>query len=102
MIFDLAIVVIFIYIGIIGFRRGVWLSTIHLSATIFALLMAQKYYLQIAQRLELFVPYPKTRAYDMNFAFQFADLQQRRSEEHTLNSSHVSISYAVFCLKKKK
>src|SRR5215510_11235157 len=26
----------------------------------------------------------------------------RRSEEHTLNSSHVAISYAVFCLKKKK
>src|SRR5437868_10269605 len=24
-----------------------------------------------------------------------------RSEEHSLNSSHVSISYAVFCLKKK-
>src|SRR5437899_5451606 len=26
----------------------------------------------------------------------------RRSEEHTLNSSHLGISYAVFCLKKKK
>src|SRR3990167_10584704 len=25
----------------------------------------------------------------------------RRSEEHTLNSSHSQISYAVFCLKKK-
>src|SRR5207245_8078099 len=25
-----------------------------------------------------------------------------RSEEHTLNSSHGSISYAVFCLKKKQ
>src|SRR5689334_25289859 len=25
-----------------------------------------------------------------------------RSEEHSLNSSHSSISYAVFCLKKKK
>src|SRR5207249_6114954 len=25
----------------------------------------------------------------------------QRSEEHTSNSSHVSISYAVFCLKKK-
>src|SRR3712207_8877850 len=24
----------------------------------------------------------------------------RRSEEHTLNSSHANISYAVFCLKK--
>src|SRR5574339_1239228 len=26
----------------------------------------------------------------------------RRSEEHRLNSSHQAISYAVFCLKKKK
>src|SRR5439155_22104593 len=26
----------------------------------------------------------------------------RRSEEQRLNSSHVAISYAVFCLKKKK
>src|SRR2546430_13148527 len=29
------------------------------------------------------------------------DGQARRSEEHTLNSSHSQISYAVFCLKKK-
>ena len=27
---------------------------------------------------------------------------RHRSEEHTLNSSHTVISYAVFCLKKKK
>src|SRR5947199_1027822 len=27
---------------------------------------------------------------------------QDRSEEHTSNSSHLGISYAVFCLKKKK
>src|SRR3712207_7208878 len=27
---------------------------------------------------------------------------ESRSEEHTLNSSHANISYAVFCLKKKK
>src|SRR5256885_8768218 len=33
----------------------------------------------------------------------FSELNQRmtRSEEHTLNSSHLVISYAVFCLKKK-
>src|SRR5437773_8653291 len=30
------------------------------------------------------------------------DEQWRRSEEHRLNSSHITISYAVFCLKKKK
>src|SRR5438874_7877727 len=29
------------------------------------------------------------------------DFCPNRSEEHTLNSSHVEISYAVFCLKKK-
>src|SRR5216684_9294424 len=28
--------------------------------------------------------------------------RRARSEEHTLNSSHGYISYAVFCLKKKK
>src|SRR5690349_24010741 len=31
-----------------------------------------------------------------------SQIASRRSEEHTLNSSHVEISYAVFCLKKKK
>src|SRR5690625_5722784 len=29
-------------------------------------------------------------------------VNRSRSEEHSLNSSHVAISYAVFCLKKKK
>src|SRR2546421_1818630 len=33
----------------------------------------------------------------IGFAYAF-----ERSEEHTLNSSHDQISYAVFCLKKKK
>src|SRR2546427_8528142 len=28
--------------------------------------------------------------------------REKRSEEHRLNSSHSQISYAVFCLKKKK
>src|SRR5256885_12253768 len=32
----------------------------------------------------------------------FVELRFERSEEHTLNSSHLVISYAVFCLKKKK
>src|SRR5699024_11237228 len=32
----------------------------------------------------------------------FLGVMSVRSEEHTSDSSHVSISYAVFCLKKKK
>src|SRR3712207_8946339 len=32
----------------------------------------------------------------------WASTEKIRSEEHTSNSSHANISYAVFCLKKKK
>ena len=35
-------------------------------------------------------------------AFDLRDEEAWRSEEHSLNSSHITISYAVFCLKKKK
>src|SRR5438477_531251 len=34
--------------------------------------------------------------------FGFTSSRASRSEETRLNSSHMSISYAVFCLKKKK
>src|SRR5690554_3550062 len=35
------------------------------------------------------------------FKVEKTGIHKIRSEEHTLNSSHVRISYAVFCLKKK-
>src|SRR2546427_11876022 len=35
-------------------------------------------------------------------SFSVLDAERARSEEHTSNSSHSQISYAVFCLKKKK
>src|SRR5256885_12728186 len=35
------------------------------------------------------------------FAGWLTEYSLSRSEEHTLNSSHLVISYAVFCLKKK-
>ncbi|MGO2217934.1 MAG: CvpA family protein, partial [Staphylococcus xylosus] len=77
MIIDLIIVIIFLYIGMIGFRRGAWLSSLHLGSTLFSLWVAHRLHSQISQRLELFVPFPKTRAYDLNYAFQFDNLQQR-------------------------
>src|SRR2546427_7699864 len=40
--------------------------------------------------------------YHGSFALHLARRARERSEEHTLNSSHSQISYAVFCLKKKK
>src|SRR5439155_4310165 len=38
---------------------------------------------------------------DFLFALE-TTVKNHRSEEHSLNSSHVAISYAVFCLKKKR
>src|SRR5699024_12323384 len=43
---------------------------------------------------------PKERKMDFYFINNFDQLEDRKSTR--LNSSHVSISYAVFCLKKKK
>src|SRR6266481_8980722 len=47
---------------------------------------------------------PRPRAHRLHPPVQrhVAAHQPRRSEETRLNSSHSSISYAVFCLKKKK
>src|SRR5699024_12192082 len=43
----------------------------------------------------------KERELEENQLYVRPKKKLERSEEHTLNSSHVSISYAVFCLKKK-
>jgi len=95
MLFDILIVIIFIYIGLIGFRRGVWLSTLHISATLFSLWVAYQFYMQISQRLDLFIPFPKTQAYDLNYAFQFDNLQQRF--EHIIAFLIVATITKVVC-----
>ena len=41
-------------------------------------------------------------AYNVSDAYAIEQKKKPRSEEHTSNSSHTVISYAVFCLKKKK
>src|SRR5690606_41231890 len=60
--------------------------------------------------LELYTPQTKIAQSQFNGAFLFSivvgksrGLSQRQDRKSTrLNSSHVKISYAVFCLKKKK
>src|SRR5438876_11117609 len=58
---------------------------------------------EIAQRGRSADPVPRPqRLPRANLNQQPSPPSWARSEEHTLNSSHPSISYAVFCLKKKK
>lgn len=77
MIIDLAVALVFLYMAVIGFRRGFGFSVLHGACTVVALIISNEYYLMIARRLELFVPFPKTLAYDMKFAVPFEQLQQR-------------------------
>ena len=55
-----------------------------------------------SQTLELVNPYLAISALDVGQRIGFSWLDEVRSEEHTSElQSHVRISYAVFCLKKK-
>ena len=47
------------------------------------------------------IVYEKVKTLNQGAQNQGAQNQGARSEEHTLNSSHITISYTVFCLKKK-
>src|SRR2546421_4787557 len=52
---------------------------------------------QVAKELE-----SQPTGFRVNYIRNTYGRSESRSEEHTLNSSHDQISYAVFCLKKKK
>lgn len=95
MILDLIVLIIFLYIGMIGFRRGAWLSALHLTSTLFSLWIAQRFYHQIAQRLELFIPFPKTRAFDLNYAIQFDNIHQRF--DHIIAFLIIAILTKIIC-----
>src|SRR5215475_6719445 len=56
---------------------------------------------QFLLRKNLFDDFPAERQ-PRRFPLQPVVFLEKRSEETRLNSSHVKISYAVFCLKKKK
>lgn len=77
MIVDVLSLVFIIFLGLIGFRRGTAFSVLHIGTSIVALFIAKSYYLSIAERLELFLPYPKTHAYDITFAISYSHLEMR-------------------------
>ncbi|MEQ5997200.1 CvpA family protein [Staphylococcus saccharolyticus] len=77
MLIDFIVLIIFGYFMMIGFRRGFWLSTLHSTSTIVSLWIASQFYVAIAQRLIVFLPFPKTVAYDTNYAIQYDYLQLR-------------------------
>lgn len=77
MILDLLVILFICYIGVIGFRRGLWLSALHLSSTLFALWLSSTLYNSVATRLDLFIPFPITHAYHMTYTFHYDEIETR-------------------------
>ena len=77
MIVDLIVIILIAYFMMIGFRRGTWLSTLHFISSIVSLWIASQFYQPRAQRLIVFLPFPKTVAYDTSYAIHYNQLQQR-------------------------
>ncbi|MDU4744539.1 MAG: CvpA family protein [Staphylococcus epidermidis] len=77
MLIDIVVLLIICYFIVIGFRRGIWLSILHFASSIVSLYIASQHYQSIAQRLVVFVPFPKTVAFDMVYTIPYDHLQYR-------------------------
>lgn len=71
----IGIVVIVIWL-ILGFHKGIWLSLLHLIGTLFSIIIAHQLYLPLSQYLSLFIPFPKTVAFETDYAIAFEDPEQ--------------------------
>src|SRR2546427_4630333 len=79
-------------------------STLFPYTTLFRSLKADDVVLEVGPGLGVLTTYLADRVARV-YAVELdrtLEPQLSRSEEHRLNSSHSQISYAVFCLKKKK
>lgn len=54
MIIDLTIIIIIVYSLIMGYRRGIWLNSLHLFSTIVSFIIAHQFYQRISQQLIVF------------------------------------------------
>ncbi|CAL27670.1 CvpA family protein [Staphylococcus carnosus] len=77
MILNFLIFCVFIIIAAMGFRRGIWLSVLHFATTIASFMIAAQFYQPIAERLELFLPFPKTQAALTKYYIDYSDTHLR-------------------------
>ncbi|QLK85774.1 CvpA family protein [Staphylococcus sp. 17KM0847] len=73
----LIVIVVVLLFMMTGFHRGLLASVLHLASTFFALWLARQFYQSLSERLKLFLPFPKTQAYDVDFALAFNQPESR-------------------------
>lgn len=77
MILNFIIFFVFLIIAAMGFRRGIWFSTLHFLATAASWFIAASFYHPIAERLELFLPFPKTQAALTHYYIEYSHIHLR-------------------------
>ena len=77
MTIDLVMILIILMYMIIGFRRGLWLNSLHLSSTLVSLFIAHRFYQYISKQMIVLFHFLKQLLFDTHFAFQYHDVQQR-------------------------
>lgn len=77
MILDILLIIFFLYSVLIGYRRGLFFNFLHFFTTLTSFWIAYQFYKPIGERLLVFIPFPKTLAFDMDYAIPFTNLQQR-------------------------
>lgn len=69
--------VVLLLFAMTGFHRGWKVSALHLASTFFSLWVAAQFYQPLSQYFRLFIPFPRTAAFDTHFAMNF-DHQEMR------------------------
>lgn len=67
--FLLFVCIVSLIFMMVGFYRGFIGSVLHLSSTLFGIWVAKQYYQPFSDYLRLFLPFPKTLAYDAHYVF---------------------------------
>ncbi|EGQ0321900.1 CvpA family protein [Staphylococcus pseudintermedius] len=73
----LFIIIVLLLFAMTGFHRGWNVSALHLGSTFFSLWVAAQFYQPLSHYFRLFIPYPRTVAYDTQFAMDIAQPEVR-------------------------
>ncbi|WP_262855143.1 CvpA family protein [Staphylococcus marylandisciuri] len=60
-----------------GSSSGLWSSLVNLLINSGAVFIAYYFYMPLASKLDSLIPFPKTKAYSMNYTYHFDNLEQR-------------------------
>ncbi|WP_241522722.1 CvpA family protein [Staphylococcus intermedius] len=71
------IIIVLLLFAMTGFHRGWKVSALHFGSTYFSLWVAAQFYQPLSHYFRLFIPYPRTVAFDTQFAMNIEHPEMR-------------------------